>query len=336
MCGLMSRIFSGIQEQGTKALLELRELLSKMSSQSESGETDSCVSGIMDFWSGRHRERVGYGGIIVCGLDDEWKWFQFPVRLENLEDVSHDSRFTYTMFEEAFLSQVSQNYPVFVTTDNENKMKAAFDGRWETEKHNFGGRIGCIEHALSTCLTHVLDAESKESNSELQEQLLSKMNTVENFYNRRDDKAKKLVKAIPQKSTTRPWRFHYHRLSAAVQNYEIYLKEDDKAVCESLPSLALVKSMLDVLTQAKLFFDRVEIEGATSHRSFVNYLLLDVHLFARQVDISENRITKKVCEDLRTQMGEKLWIYCGSGFSQAAAFLSGEEQFSHRSLHNAD
>ena len=286
---------------------------------------DCCVSGIMDFWSGRHQQRVGYGGIIACGLTEEWKWFQFPLRLENLDDVSHDSEFTYKMFEEAFCLEMKPRYPFFVTTDNENKMKAAFDGRWETADHNFGGRIGCSEHALSTCLTYVLDAEPKgHCKLELKDQLMDKINIIENFYNRRDDKAKKLKRAIPEKSTTRPWRSHYNRLLAAVHNYGVYLTEDDNSVADNLSSLALLKSVFAVLDQVKLFFDRVEVDGVTSHRSFVNYLLLDMHLFGRQVDESEQRVTRNLCQDLRNQMEQKLWMYSGSPFSQSAAFLSGK------------
>ena len=97
-------------------------------------------------------------------------------------------------------------YPFFVTTDNENKMKAAFDGRWEIADHNFGGRIWCTEHALSTCLIYVLDTEQFE----LKDQLMDKTIAIENLHNRRDDKAKKLVRAIPEKSTTRPRRSHYN------------------------------------------------------------------------------------------------------------------------------
>lgn len=61
-------VFSGIQEMGVKAHLGLKKLYS-VCAQSEAADT--CVSGIMDFWSGRHLFRVGYGGIIVCELDDE-------------------------------------------------------------------------------------------------------------------------------------------------------------------------------------------------------------------------------------------------------------------------
>ena len=218
--------------------------------------TDSCVSGIMDFWSGRHQQRISYGGIIACGLTEEWKWFQFPLRLENLDEISNNSEFTFKMFTEAFCMEMKPRYPFFVTTDNENKMKAAFDGRWETADCNFGGRIGCTEHALSTCLTFVLDAEPKgHCRLELQDQLLDKITTIENFYNRRDDKAKKLVRAIPEKSTTRPWRSYYNRLLAAVQNYVVYLTEEDSSVVDNLPSLALLKSVFAVLDQIKRFFD---------------------------------------------------------------------------------
>lgn len=132
------------------------------------------------------------------------------------------------------------------------------------------------------------------------------------------------MRAIPEKSTTRPWRSHYNRLLAAVHNYVVYLTEDDNSVVDNLPSLALLKSVFAVLEQVKLFFDRVKVDGVTSYLSFVNYLLLDMHLFGRQVDASEQGVTRNLCQDLRGQMGQKLWLYSGSPFSQSAAFFSGK------------
>jgi hypothetical protein len=44
---------------------------------------------------------------------------------------------------------------------------------------------------------------------------------INTLYNRREDKAKRLICAIPQKSGTRPWRSHYQRLKAAYDNYRI-------------------------------------------------------------------------------------------------------------------
>ena len=177
---------------------------------------------------------------------------------------------------------------------------------------------------MSTCPSFVLDAEPKgHCRLELQDQLLDKITTIENFYNRRDDKAKKLVRAIPEKSTTRPWRSYCNRLLDAVQNYVVYLTEEDSSVVDNLPSLAQLKSVFAVLDQIKRFVDWVEVDGVTSHRSFVNYLLLDMHLFGRQMDNSEQCVTRNLCQDLRVQMEHKLWIYSGMPFSQSAAFLSG-------------
>ena len=132
------------------------------------------------------------------------------------------------------------------------------------------------------------------------------------------------MRAIPEKSTTRPWRSYYNKLLAAVQNYVVYFTEEDCSVVDNLPSLALLKSVFAVLDQIKLFFDWVEVDGVTSHRSFENYLLLDMHLFGRQMDNSEQCVTRNLCQDLRGQMEHKLWIYSGSPFSHSAAFLSGK------------
>jgi hypothetical protein len=102
-------------------------------------------------------------------------------------------------------------------------MKAAFGGRYEAEKlWKFGGRVGCIKHALSTCFTNCMDSEPKgHADVKLNSDLLDKIAAVENFYNRREDKAKRLICAFPQKSGTRPWRSHYQHLKAAYDNYRI-------------------------------------------------------------------------------------------------------------------
>jgi len=55
-------------------------------------------------------------------------------------------------------------------------------------------------------------------NVKLKSELLDIINEVENFYNRREDKAIRLICAIPEKSGTRPWRSHYLRLKAAYEN----------------------------------------------------------------------------------------------------------------------
>ena len=215
--------------------------------------------------------------------------------------------------------------PFFVTTDNENKMKAAFDGRYEENKQwKFGGRVGCTEHALSTCVTYCMESEPKgHADAKLKSEVLDKINAVENFYNRREDKAKRLICAIPEKSGTRPWRSHYHRLKAANDNYTVYLTEDNEQVTENLPSLATLKSVLSVVSDVKTFFDRVEVEGVTSHLSFLNYLVLDLSLFNKETDSSQPSVCRNLCKALTEQMEEKLWAYCGSPFSQSAAFLTG-------------
>ena len=55
--------------------------------------------------------------------------------------------------------------PFFICSDNEAKMKAAFDGRFDNlGGFNIDGRVGCVEHALSICITDVF---SKKSRSDL-------------------------------------------------------------------------------------------------------------------------------------------------------------------------
>lgn len=67
--------------------------------------------------------------------------------------------------------------PILCYYDNENKIKVAFDLRWETANCNFGGRIGCTEHVMATCLTYELDVEPKlHCSLELMDQLINKLN----------------------------------------------------------------------------------------------------------------------------------------------------------------
>ena len=56
---------------------------------------------------------------------------------------------------------------------------------------------------------------------------------------------------------------------------------------------------------------------------FPNYFVLDLSLFNKETDSSEPSVCRKLCADLRGQMEEKLWAYCGSPFAQSAAFLTG-------------
>ena len=88
------------------------------------------------------------------------------------------------------------------------------------------------------------------------------------------------------------------------------------------------------MEQVKLFFDRVEVNDVTSHLSFVNYLLLDMLFFNRQMDESEHGVTRNLCQNLRGQMEQKLWMYSGSPFSQSAAFLSGKYLIKYQNLIN--
>jgi len=103
----------------------------------------------------------------------------------------------------------------------------------------------------------------------------------------------------------------------------VYSQEENEQVTENIPSLATLNSALSIVSTMKTFFDRVEVEGVTSHLSFLNYLVLDLSLLTKQTDSPEPSVRRKLCADLRGQMEEKLWAYCGSPFAQSAAFLTG-------------
>ena len=61
-------------------------------------------------------------------------------------------------------------------TDNEAKMKAAFDGRYSSG-YKLGGRIGCVEYALSVSVKYCFETNVNE----LWDCLLNKLTTVEKF-----------------------------------------------------------------------------------------------------------------------------------------------------------
>lgn len=305
-------ITEGLLRQGAESHLQLQALFSLFSSDNSCG-----VSVIVDFWSGRHQHRQSYGGIIACGLTQDWKWFSFPILLSELAPCSHDGAFTFNLLCDTVAPQHFV-HPLFVCTDNEAKMCAAFDGR-HLSTVNFGGRIGCVEHALSTCVKDVFE----KSPAAALEALLSQLTAVENFYGTRDDRAKRLARSIPEKCVTRPWRYHYSRLLAAVDNYVVYREEPESAVVDNLPSLGVLKSLLLILNYTTQFFNRLENDGVTAHQSFLNYFSLDANLLNLIIDPATPQISLLVCQQLREVMRQKLWPYCGSSFSQAASYFSG-------------
>jgi len=48
------------------------------------------------------------------------------------------------------------------------------------------------------------------------------------------------------------------------------MQEDNEQVTENMPSLTTLKSALSIASTVKTFSDRVEVEGVTSHLSFLN------------------------------------------------------------------
>lgn len=311
-------ISSGLMTEGEQSHAKLQHHF-----RNSLNDPDAGVSCMIDFWSGRHEHRLSYFAIVACGLDKDWRWFSYPLKICDLDDVPHDASFTFKILEECIKSpddekQGELSQPIFIVSDNEPKMVAAFDGRYPTTL-NLGGRIGCTEHALSTCVKDVFE----KSPPELLSGMLSNLTSVESFYNVRDQNAKRLKRAIPDKSTTRPWRFQHSRLRSAVDNYTVFLSEEDCHVSDNLPPLPSLKSLLDIMEAVKCFFDRVEVDEPTSHLSYLNYLTLDIHLFQMQISEEVPAIARETCCLLRNQMRKKLWPYCGSSFAKAACYLSG-------------
>jgi len=303
-----------IVRRGKEAQMQLKQIYSVAASR-----PDCETSCLIDYWSARHRYLTPYAGVIGCGIDENFQYFEFPLCLKTLDDESKDAVFTFNFLKNE-LNFASFSSPLFVCTDNEAKMKAAYDGRYDDENFNFGGRVGCTEHSLSTCIEYVFEKCPHQALKDL----LQQMSTIENFYNRRQGLAKQLPFSIPEKSTTRPWRFFYTRFNSFVGNYFRYQECSEPVVVDSLPQLPKIREVLDVLTDAKFFFDKMEADGPTAHLSYLNFLALDVKLLRKQTGInSKLSISTELAKNLREEIGDKLWPYCGSPLAKAAAYLTG-------------
>ena len=290
--------------------------------QTAKQRVDFGIAGIVDYWSARHTFLIPYGAVIICGLDAKFNWFRFPIKLENLGKAKKDACYTFEFVLNSVLGDKGSSFinPFFICSDNEAKMKAAFDGRFCDEKLNFAGRVGCVEHALSTCISDVFE---KEAHADLSD-FINQLSTIETFYNKRQGLASDLPIAIPEKSTTRPWRSYFNRLNALVKNYSHYQNSNDFEVFENLPPLHQCKAVFEIMTDTKYFFDKLEVSGPTAHLSFLNYLTLDMKLFKKEIGLNNAlSISKKTAGHLREVMGNKLWPYSGSAFSKTAAFLTG-------------
>ena len=282
---------------------------------------DIGLAGIIDYWSARHTYLIPYGAVVVCGLDDDFNWSNFPIKLENFGKEKKDACHTFDFVLNSVLGDKNGFLnPFFICTDNEAKMKAAFDGRYCDERVNFAGRVGCVEHDLSTCISDVF---SKEAQVDLRF-VIDQLSTIETFYNKRPGLARDLPLTIPEKSTTRPWRSYFNRLNAMVRNYPHYQNSDDFEVFDNLPPLHQCKALLEIVKDTKYFQDKMEVSSPTAHLSFLNYLTLDIKLYKKEIGLDNTfSLSKTTAGHLRNVMGNKLWPYSGSAFSKAAAFLTG-------------
>ena len=135
--------------------------------------------------------------------------------------------------------------------------------------------------------------------------------------------AKDLPYSIPEKSTTRPWRSYFNPFNSFVRNYSNYQLCEESEIVDNLPPLELCKSQLEIMTDAKYCLVKLEVNGPTSHFSFLSYLTLDIKLYKNEVGIDEIfSFSNKTARQLREAMGNKVWPYSGSSFSKTAAFFT--------------
>ena len=161
---------------------------------------DFGVAGIVDHWSARHTYLVPYGALVVCGMDNNFNWFHFPLRVESMGSEKKDAYHTFEFVRNSITGKKNTfANPFFICSDNEPKMKAAFDGRFDDPGgFSLEGRVGCVEHALSICINDVFE---KDSQCDLNK-FISQISLIETFYNKRPGLANKLPVSIPEKSTT--------------------------------------------------------------------------------------------------------------------------------------
>ena len=69
------------------------ELLSMFDTAKQ--RADFGLAGIIDYWSARHTYLISYCAVVVCGLDDNFNWFNFPIKLENLGKEKKDACHTF-------------------------------------------------------------------------------------------------------------------------------------------------------------------------------------------------------------------------------------------------
>ena len=155
---------------------------------------------------------------------------------------------------------------------------------------------------------------------------MEQITKIETFYNKRPGLAKNLPYSIPEKSTTRPWRSHFNRFHALVRNFSHYQLSGESEIVDPLK---LCKSRLQIITDAKYFLDKLEVNGPTSHLSFLSCLTLDIKLYRKEIGVDEIfSFSNKTARQLREVMGSKVWPYSGSSFSKTAAFFTGFDFYS--------
>ena len=149
---------------------------------------ECAISGIADFWSARQTYLLLYGGIIACGLDQNWQWITFPLFIINIDNnESHITQFTHSFFVREFLVESTTfSSPLFACTDNAATMTTAFDGCFDTDTQIY--RSGCTEDRLSTCIT---DSFKRGVMFEL-DHFMDQLSFIETYYNTRQEKPSQL------------------------------------------------------------------------------------------------------------------------------------------------
>ena len=80
---------------------------------------DISLAGIIDYCSARHTYLIPYGAVVVCGLDDDFSSFNFPLKLENLVKEKKDACHTFDFVLNLVLGDKNGFLdPFFICSDN--------------------------------------------------------------------------------------------------------------------------------------------------------------------------------------------------------------------------
>ena len=99
----------------------------------------------------------------VLWIRSQIRLVSLPTTLETFGNEKKDARHTFDFFSNS-VGEPSRKFvnPFFICSDNEAKMIAAFDGRYDTNGPDLAGQVGCVKHALAICISDVFEKDAQK------------------------------------------------------------------------------------------------------------------------------------------------------------------------------